>query len=148
MEKFYNETNQFQKKDKAYHGKCLCGSVKFKLKGKLRDIINCHCGQCLHTHGHFAAYTAVKKNDLEFIKDDGLKWYRSSNEARRGFCKVCGASIFFERLGGNKMSISAGMLVLDQFVKTSGHIFFDLKPSYYEINDKLPKFSQYYLEKI
>ena len=75
-----------------FQGACLCGSVRFNLKGELRSVINCHCGQCLHTHGHYAAYTAVEKEKLEFIIDDGLKWYRSSKDARRGFCKECGGS--------------------------------------------------------
>jgi len=148
MEKFSNEKNQSLKNSKVFKGACLCGSVRFNLKGELRNVINCHCGQCLHTHGHYAAYTAVEKEKLELIIDDGLKWYRSSKDARRGFCKKCGASIFFERIDGNKISISAGMLVLSEGIKTSEHIFFDLKPSYYEINDSLPKFSQYYLKKL
>ena len=41
--------------------KCLCGGVKIKIFGKLRHVINCHCKQCMKTHGNFAAYT----NSLE-----------------------------------------------------------------------------------
>ena len=129
-------------------GECLCGSVKFKLNGKLRDIINCHCSQCMRTHGNYGAYTAVNKKDLVFLNDEGLKWYYSSINARRGFCQNCGASIFFERFGGKTISIAAGMLVYYEILKTSAHIFFDEKPDYYKINDKLPKFSQYYSEKL
>ena len=124
------------------HGHCLCGAVSFKIFGDLRQVVNCHCGQCLHTHGHFGAYSSVEKNKFKFVNDAGLKWFRSSKEARRGFCQECGASLFWERLGGSTISISAGMLDLDQEVKTIGHIYCSDKPAYYEIADDLPQFLQ------
>jgi len=143
-----DENKKYKKEDKHPMGSCLCGSVKFKLNGKLRNVINCHCGQCMRTHGHYAAYTAIEKKDLEFLNDDGLKWYHSSSKARRGFCKICGASIFFDRFGRETISIAAGMLSFPEILRTSEHIFFDEKRDYYEIYDKLPKFSQYYLERL
>ena len=51
---------------------------------------------------------------------------------------------FFERLGGSNISIAAGMLDSSKGLKTVEHIFVDDKPDYYEIEDDLPKFSQYY----
>jgi len=125
-------------------GGCLCGAVRFKTNGTLRPVINCHCGQCLHTHGHYAAYTSVDKKNFQLVNDTGLKWFRSSNEARRGFCQECGASIFFERLGGSNISIAAGMLDPSKGLKTAEHIFVADKPDYYEIEDDLPKHPQYY----
>jgi len=128
----------------SFQGRCLCGSVRFEIKGELRQIINCHCWQCLHTHGHYSAYTAVEKKYMKFVDDNGLKWFRSSNQARRGFCQECGASLFFEHLGGSTISIAAGMLDFSIGLKTIEHIFFDDKPDYYEIDDDLPKHCQYH----
>ena len=138
------ELQQEIKKENSMQGGCLCGAVKFKLMGELRSVINCHCGQCLHTHGNYSAYTAVEKKYMKFVDDNGLKWFRSSNEARRGFCQECGASLFFEHLGGSKISIAAGMLNFSEGLKTIEHIFFDDKPDYYEIDDDLPKHSHYH----
>ena len=136
------DTKEELLKGKVSQGHCLCGAVSFKIIGKLRPVVNCHCGQCLHTHGHYAAYTAVEKNKIKFVNDAGLKWFRSSNEARRGFCQECGASLFWERLGASTISVAAGMLDLAQGVKTTGHIYCSDKPAYYEIVDDLPKFPQ------
>ena len=47
--------------------KCLCGGIKIKVSGKLRDVINCHCIQCMRTHGNFAAYTNCLEENLTFI---------------------------------------------------------------------------------
>ena len=45
---------------------CLCGGVKFKTKGQLRHVINCHCSQCVKTHGNYAAYTSCLKKKYLF----------------------------------------------------------------------------------
>ncbi len=27
-------------------GSCLCGAVEYEVRGALRDVIVCHCGEC------------------------------------------------------------------------------------------------------
>ena len=51
------------------------------------------------THGHVGAYTALSKEKLVLTERRGLDWYRSSEGARRGFCRICGASLFFGNSG-------------------------------------------------
>ncbi len=36
---------------------CECGGIKIKVKSKLRHVMNCHCSQCMKTHGNYSAYT-------------------------------------------------------------------------------------------
>ena len=64
---------------------CLCGGVKFKVKDKLRHVLNCHCSQCMKTHGNFAAYTSALEKNLKFISKKTLKWFRSSKKAKREY---------------------------------------------------------------
>ena len=52
--------------------------------------------------------------------------------------------VFFLNVGGSNISIAAGMLDYLKGLKTVEHIFVDDKPDYYEIEDDLPKSSQYY----
>ncbi len=118
-------------------GGCLCGAVAYEVRGPMRDVINCHCGQCLRTHGNFAGYTSVRRDDLSLTEERGLKWYDSSNLARRGFCDTCGASLFYERLEGGMISIAAGTLNRPTKLKTVAHIFVADKGDYYEIADGL-----------
>ena len=77
---------------------CLCGGIQFKTKGYHRNIQNCHCAQCIKTHGNYAAYTCVQEKNIKFLKKRTLKWFRSSKKAKRGFCNKCGASLFFKVL--------------------------------------------------
>ena len=95
---------------KAQEGGCLCGAVRYRVEGPLRPVTVCHCGQCRRTHGHAAAYTAAPKAALTLVEASGLRWYESSPGVRRGFCGGCGASLFWERTDGPKVSIAAGTL--------------------------------------
>ena len=122
---------------------CLCGGIQLKIKGPLRHVSNCHCRQCMKTHGNYAAYTNALEKDIKFIKKRTLKWFKSSKKARRGFCNKCGASIFFKFLGSEDISIAAGMFQNPTKLKTTKNIFVKGKLDYYELNSKLPKFSRY-----
>ncbi len=118
-------------------GGCLCGAVRYEVHGPLRAVVNCHCGQCRRSHGHVAAYTSAKRGDLVLTQDRGLKWYRSSDFARRGFCGGCGASLFWEPAGQDRIGIAAGGLDAPSGLATVRNIFTAHKGDYYEIADGL-----------
>lgn len=120
-------------------GGCLCGAVRYEVRGPLRAVVNCHCAQCRRTSGHFVAATAARSEDLTLVESDGLRWYESSPAARRGFCRTCGASLFWEPVSGGRVSIMAGTLDLPTGLQTAAHIFVDDAGDYYEIHDDLPK---------
>ena len=122
---------------------CLCGGVKIKVFGKLRYVINCHCVQCMKTHGNYATYTSSKKDNIKFMNQKTLQWYKSSSNARRGFCNICGASIFFHRTDNQYISISAGMFSNPTKLKTKIHIFTKGKSDYYVLDNSLPKYHRY-----
>jgi len=122
---------------------CLCGGIQLKTKGPLRHVSNCHCRQCMKTHGNYAAYTNALEKDIKFIKKGTLKWFKSSKKARRGFCNKCGASIFFKFLGSDDISIAAGMFQNPTKLKTTINIFVKGKLDYYKLDNKLSKFSRY-----
>lgn len=125
----------------AIKGSCECGEVTFSVDGPLRPTFACHCTQCRKTSGHYWAATAVPSTHLKLIKDSGLKWYRSSERARRGFCIGCGASLFYREDGGDSTSIGAGTLddLPSDATKVVKHIFMADKGTYYDVADGLPQ---------
>jgi len=127
---------------KNVSGQCLCGAVCYEISGALSDPHACHCGQCRRQSGHYTATTHVKRADFSLIKERGLKWYRSSEIAERGFCAECGSPLFWDD-GGEDVYISVGSLNQPTGLKLATHIFADEKADYYEINDDLPKFAGY-----
>lgn len=120
-------------------GGCLCRAVTYTVDGPLRPVVNCHCAQCRKTSGHYVAATSAARGDIE-IKGD-VTWYTSSDTGRRGFCGVCGSSLFWDGSGEN-LSIHAGTLDGASGLETRGHIYVADKGDYYEIADDLPQFPQ------
>lgn len=123
-------------------GGCLCGAVRFLVRKPLRDVVNCHCGQCRRSHGHFAAYTAAPWDAIAFESEEGLAWFTSSVTARRGFCERCGSSLFWELVGAPELRIAAGSLESPTGLTTSKHIYVDHKGDYYALDDGVPAESQ------
>ncbi|WP_218940141.1 GFA family protein [Denitrobaculum tricleocarpae] len=123
-------------------GVCLCGAVAFEVGGPLEPVVNCHCGQCRKMTGHYLASTNASHEDFRFIRDGGLKWYHASDTARRGFCRDCGATLFWEQHGSGRIAIAAGSLEKAPGLTTAGHIFVADKAAYYDLEDGLPQFAQ------
>ena len=123
-------------------GGCHCGAIKFRINGETRGVINCHCGQCLTIHGHFAAYSNCARENLQLSGDEHITWYHASPEARRGFCLKCGSKLFWQKNGSASISIAAGAFDRPNDLKTIGNIYVSDKPDYYEINDGLPAFPE------
>jgi len=53
-------------------GGCLCGAVRYEVKGPLRNIVNCHCSMCQKLHGIFGAHSKARKVNITITKDAGL----------------------------------------------------------------------------
>jgi hypothetical protein len=125
---------------RPHTGSCLCEAVKYQVTGPLRPVVACHCTQCRKTSGHFVAATSAPLTAFRLTEDRGLKWYRSSGFARRGFCGRCGANLFWQRDGADRISIMAGTLDGPTGLTTEVHIFCADAGDYYEIPDDTPQF--------
>ena len=123
-------------------GRCECGGIRFRVNGDMRSVVNCHCRQCLRTHGNFAAYTDAAVKDIEWVSDATLQWYHSSDIARRGFCTQCGSSAFWQRLGSERMSISAGLVDSPSGLESSANIFVASRGDYYDLDERLKCFDE------
>lgn len=120
-------------------GSCLCGAVRYGVAADLRDVIICHCAMCRKTHGHIGAYTACTKAALRLTESRGLAWHESSATARRGFCRECGSSLFWEPTARDYISIAAGTLDAPTGLKTVLQIHINSAGDYYAIDDDVPK---------
>lgn len=124
-------------------GGCLCEAVTYTVDGPMRPVVACHCLQCRKSSGHYVAATSAARDKISITGE--VTWFQSSDTARRGFCGVCGSSLFWDGEGEN-MSIHAGTLDGKTGLKTWGHIYVADKGDYYEIAGDLPQFAQSDLE--
>lgn len=120
-------------------GSCLCGAVVFEVTPPARDVIACHCTQCRKTSGHFWAASSVPHDRFRLVRDDGLRWYRSSPRAQRGFCGQCGSSLLWQPEGEAQIYFAAGAIEGESGLRMAEHIHVASKGDYYEITDGLPQ---------
>ncbi len=124
-------------------GGCLCGAVRYRVDGPLRDVLICHCEECRRWHGHVSASTAARREDLALLEPGGLRWIdspRSDAGARRGFCGECGSSLFWDAPGRPTVSIAAGTLDGPSGLRVSAHWYVSQAGDYYELpSDGLPR---------
>jgi hypothetical protein len=120
-------------------GGCLCGAVRYEVRGALRPVVMCHCTQCRRSSGHVMAATAARRRDFHLAPGASLSWYASSEQARRGFCARCGSTLFWDGAAGDHVSIAAGTLDDSSGLHIACHIFVADKGSYYEISDAAPQ---------
>ena len=110
-------------------GGCLCGAVKYEIRGAIRGVVNCHCSKC-----------------RRFSDDKTLKWYRSIKDetpnVHRGFCCECGSSLFWDPRGRDQVAIAAGSLDEPTGLKTIGHVWMSQRGDFYELLDDLPRFDE------
>ena len=124
------------------NGSCLCGDVKFQFEGKLDQTDACHCVQCRKWTGHFLPSTEVLRSALTIHGAEHLSWYQFSEKAKRGFCKQCGSSLFFDpidKVKHNWIGVSLGAFDTPTNTSIARHIFVAEKGDYYEIDDGVPQ---------
>ncbi|MGB0906802.1 MAG: GFA family protein [Maricaulaceae bacterium] len=112
-------------------GACHCGGVEFEVPAQ-SHVDTCHCNICRRlTSGPFIGMEC--HSGLKLLKSESLKWYDSSEWARRGFCGECGANLFYNLKGSEFYSISAGALNIPAGTELTKELFIDEKPDYYAI---------------
>ncbi len=125
--------------DEKRTGSCGCGAVRFTTTGRLRGVVYCHCSQCRKQSGHFYAATNVADACISVEGAQNITWYRGSESARRGFCRICGSALFWKHDDLDTISVMAGAFDAPSGLEGQGHIFVADKGDYYEIDDGLPQ---------
>jgi len=125
-------------------GGCLCGAVRFELELDVHHFGVCHCGMCRKWSAgpFFAVHAPAAKGRL--VEDRGLAWYASSEWARRGFCRECGTSLFYQLVGSDAPDWIVSVEALDdaEDLSIGSHIYIDAKPRRYDFADDAPRLTE------
>jgi len=125
-----------------HSGSCLCGAVRIEVSGGLPPPTACHCAQCRKHSGHFEASTDVPRSAVTVRGSEKVTWYHSSEKVRRGFCSVCGSSLFWDPIHKDWTAIAMGAFDGPTHTRLARHIFVADKGDYYDIADGLPQNQQ------
>ena len=120
-------------------GSCLCGAITFTVSTPLNPPDACHCAQCRKQSGHYFASTDVPKASLSVTGEADLRWFQSSEKVRRGFCGICGSTLFWDPRFRDWVGIAMGAFDTPTGTHLAHHIFVSQKGDYYDIADGLPQ---------
>lgn len=128
-------------------GKCLCGAVKFEAQSDGEGADRCHCKMCRRWGGVYDSVFVPSETVRIEAGEDLIKWYESSDFARRGFCSNCGSNLFYHADRHKDFShlyaVSVGTLDEPTNLRVKKHYFCASKGDYYEIEDRLEKLDTY-----
>lgn len=84
----------------THEGGCVCGGVRYVVRGNPERVTICHCAWCQRRTGSAFGIEAVFKLEKVMMSDGLLKTYRHvSDESGRWldqhFCSTCGSNIGF-----------------------------------------------------
>lgn len=120
-------------------GSCLCGAVSFAVDGPLPAPDACHCTQCRKHSGHVFVSTDVPRAAVTIHGGEHVTWYQSSEKVRRGFCRVCGSSLFWDPIYRDKLGIAMGAFERPTDTRIAIHVHVADKGDYYDIADGVPQ---------
>ena len=88
-------------------GQCLCGAVTVQATMSDPGLRACHCDMCRrHTSSMFMSM----RTDQDSVKVQGpVKTYQSSEWAERGFCEVCGSTLWYGTTHDGVRNLAAGL---------------------------------------
>lgn len=123
-----------------HKGSCSCGAVRFEIAGRLANPDACHCRTCRKSSGHFFVSSDVPKSALTLHGAEHLSWYASSDKVRRGFCRTCGASLFWDPVQRDWIGVASGAFDTPTGTRIHVHVHAAGKGDYYDLGGDIPVF--------
>jgi hypothetical protein len=123
-------------------GGCLCGGVRYEIRGPFLRAGHCHCSRC-RRHSGAAVLTQGRARREDFTLLSGaelIRVFRPDGGSVKAFCSVCGSSLFGGTWpDGLEVSIRLGSVDGDPGIRPQFHTFVDSKAVWDEITDDLPR---------
>ena len=123
-------------------GSCLCGNVKYEIRGEFQAAVYCHCSRCRKASGSaFASNAVVATKDFVVVAGkESLKTFSTPAGVHRQFCSNCGSPIISYRDSVPELvRVRMGTIDTPLARGAEAHIFVGSKAAWFEILDDLPQ---------
>ena len=127
----------------VFEGGCLCRAVRFRALGPSLFVAHCHCRWCRAAHGAaFVTWLGVAADGFELMAGgDGLRWFASSEQSRRGFCGHCGTTMLYRsELSPGEVHIALATIDGAADRAPQLHVFTDQAVEWVVLGDELPRY--------
>jgi hypothetical protein len=121
-------------------GGCLCGAVRYRVRGAPRSVVHCHCAICRRASGAPVVTWAIFPHESFEITAGAPAVIRSSAHAERTFCARCGSPIGF-RDDRRPDWIDVTVATLDDAaaLPPTGHVWTESRLPWFDTADHLPR---------
>jgi hypothetical protein len=124
-----------------YAGGCLCGAVRYEIKGAVANPCFCHCASCRRATGAPLVPWGTFARDAVRITHGTLSEFHSSPQVWRGFCSRCGTSLTY-RHEARAAEIDVTLATLDDpsAITPLMHVWVAERLPWVTIGDQLAQF--------
>ena len=122
-------------------GGCLCGDVRYEIRGEPVYVFHCHCSMCRRAGGAAFQTWAGFEDDVLTVTQGRAESYESSSFAIRKFCGRCGGQLFYNYTEGQTPAvwITVGTLDRPEALTPQRHIFVADSVPWLHFADGLPR---------
>lgn len=120
-------------------GGCLCGEVRYEIRGKDIGSSFCHCRMCQRFAGSpVSAGTGFLLDDFR-VTEGEPKSYRSSAIAERVFCPRCGSSLWMRFFEWKWIFVKTANLDRPEEFAPTTHFGMESQVPWHDVHDELPR---------
>ena len=128
-------------------GSCLCGTVRYEVRGTPTKFFHCHCSRCRKATGSgHASNLFVIAEGIDWTGGDDARAFYKLPDAERfstHFCKTCGSLLPREIPALKSVMIPAGTLDSELEISPQARIFQDSRASWSCDDTNLTCFAEY-----
>jgi hypothetical protein len=119
-----------------HEGTCLCGAVKYNVKGPFIRFFFCHCSRCRRATGtEHAANIFTRAANVVFTQgEEKIKRFDlpDAEQFSRAFCTTCGSPVPYISRDGKVSVVPAGSLTHFNERKVDANVHWDSRADWYE----------------
>ena len=121
-------------------GGCLCGAVRYEVRGEITHETLCHCTSCrLANAAPVVAWFSVRPEAFHLTKGT-LKSFASSPGVVRSFCGGCGTPLTYRRDGLHELDVTTCSLDDPESAPPRDHTFTRSALAWAAVEDGLPRY--------
>ena len=128
-------------------GGCLCGAIRYEIRGASSKPALCHCTSCRRSTGAPAVgWTTIRGADFSITAGEPAL-YRSSENVERSFCPNCGTHLTYGHQGEHGwVDVTICSMDDPEQMAPRDHVWASHRLSWMEHLDELPSCSRSRLE--
>lgn len=127
----------------VHEGGCLCGAVRYALRGAPTYSAHCHCRSCQRAVGAgVTTWSGVKPENFEVTRGR-IAVYESSPGVRRGFCRACGTSLTYAGDGWTDVGVLSATLDDPGVARPTTNVYLEHRLPWVALDESLRKYDRF-----